>query len=163
MCHDWFQSLLCWIVVRDEVWRNGLMVESACFNPCCVGLLSETMKRLSYRLVFMVSILVVLDCCQRPMAKRREGYCRRVSILVVLDCCQRLALGLRFLFYNLVSILVVLDCCQRQPPVMLAVKIWCCFNPCCVGLLSETTRGGSAAQPRCRFNPCCVGLLSETI
>ena len=114
-----FQPLLCWIVVRDRLKFSGPMPSE---SVSILVVLDRCQRQTSSHVLehhSRVSILVVLDRCQRQVqgTNRGPGYsAQHVSILVVLDRCQRPQFGSTIAVRSTsleVSILVVLDRCQR--------------------------------------------------
>ena len=124
----------------------------------------------------MVSILVVLDRCQRHSKGHDDWFtlaCTRVSILVVLDRCQRhsqlgetLRPTLKLLkFQSLLCWIVVRDVHYRASFLAIevsneAVSILVVLDRC--QRLARPTRLCSVDGSDSGFNPCCVGSLSET-
>ena len=162
---EWFQSLLCWIVVRDtavtllpsnfEHMFQSLLCWIVVRDFCRIGHTAATS---------CVSILVVLDCCQRLLSSERFTYfCSEFQSLlcwiVVRDPMRRTEGAVRLQkFQSLLCWIVVRDSSLNFPLNGTRLR----FNPCCVGLLSETIKRRANGYPFSCFNPCCVGLLSET-
>ena len=103
----------------------------ACFNPCCDGTDSSTVGCRSWPSDPAVSILVVMDTDSSTVLPIAMSTGHEVSILVVMERTHRLA---------------------RR------VDRWRsrCFNPCCDGTDSSTSRV-DVSFSRTSFNPCCDG------
>ena len=137
-----FQSLLSWIGFRDFEVESVKRAEEVVSILVVVDWVQRHRNSPgSIVAACSVSILVVVDWVQRLLLVAAIAASIHVSILVVVDWVQRpptAAAGATQL--DIVSILVVVDWVQRLFRGITFIRPGSCFNPCCRGLGSETSR-----------------------
>jgi len=120
--------------------RIAFILSPWCFNPCFIGSISETRRKMHWRFkIVQVSILVLLEVSLRLLTMRLKE-----TGLICFNPC----------FIGSIS--------ETTHPGVVVSHPGICFNPCFIGTLSKTRHQVHWNIMLIGFNPCFNGTLSKT-